>query len=421
MNSWLEIALLAGVLLLLLPLLVLAIEVLAALLPAPRSNAPGSPLPGTRCAILIPAHNEEAGLGATLASIAEQLRPADRLLVVADNCTDRTAEVARLAGAEVVERSDPARRGKGFALDCGVRALEGSPPDVVVVIDADCLARPGAIDQLAREAWRTGRPVQAVYLLEPPLGAGVLAQLSAFAFRFKNLVRPLGLARLGFPCLLTGSGMAFPWRLLSGVCLASGNIVEDMQLGLDLACAGHPPKLCPEARVDGVLPVGRGSACRQRTRWEHGHLRTLLTQVPRLLLAAEPAAAAGPAGAGPGAERSPSVGAGVVVCGPGVRLVPWRSGLVFRRAGGVSPRSPGGPHPGLGGTCCRGGVPHRLGPVWPEQLALYLLAGCPLVRPRQGADSPCLPLAAAAGLGPHRARDWATSGSRIERSCGFRG
>jgi cellulose synthase/poly-beta-1,6-N-acetylglucosamine synthase-like glycosyltransferase len=157
---------------------------------------------------------------------------------------------------------------------------------VVVIIDADCLVRPGAINQLVTSAWRTGRPVQAVYLLDCPPEAGVLGQLSAFAFLFKNLVRPLGLTRLGLPCLLTGAGMAFPWPVLQKAHLASGNIVEDMQLGLDLACNGQPPTFCAQAHVDGVLPAGREAASRQRTRWEHGHLRTLLTQTPRLVLAA---------------------------------------------------------------------------------------------------------------------------------------
>jgi cellulose synthase/poly-beta-1,6-N-acetylglucosamine synthase-like glycosyltransferase len=282
MTTWLEITLLVGSLLLLLPVLVLVLEVLAALLP-PRAAAPSCP--GASCAVLVPAHNEEAGIEATLVSARGQLRPGDRLLVVADNCTDRTAEVARAAGAEVVERSDPERRGKGYALDWGARALSASPPDVVVVLDADCLLRPGALERLVGQARQTGRPAQAVYCLEPPAGAGALAQVSAFAFLFKNLVRPRGLARLGLPCLLTGTGMAFPWPVLRSAPLASGNIVEDMQLGLDLALAGQAPQLCLEARVDGALPSGRQASHRQRTRWEHGHLRTLLTQVPRLLAA----------------------------------------------------------------------------------------------------------------------------------------
>jgi cellulose synthase/poly-beta-1,6-N-acetylglucosamine synthase-like glycosyltransferase len=88
---------------------------------------------------------------------------------------------------------------------------------------------------------------------------------------------------LELPCLLTGTGMAFPWAVLQNVKLASGNIVEDMQLGLDLAIAGYPPLFCGDARVTGLLPQQDKAAKSQRTRWEHGHLQTLMTQVPPLL------------------------------------------------------------------------------------------------------------------------------------------
>ncbi|MCY7391009.1 MAG: glycosyltransferase, partial [Leptolyngbyaceae cyanobacterium CAN_BIN12] len=94
---------------------------------------------------------------------------------------------------------------------------------------------------------------------------------------------PLGLAQFDLPCPLTGTGMAFPWEALRKVSLASGNIVEDMNLGLDLALAGHPATFCYEARVTSALPQQARAAKSQRTRWEHGHLQTILTQVPRLL------------------------------------------------------------------------------------------------------------------------------------------
>lgn len=283
MNSWLEIVVLVVSVLLLVPLLVLTIEVLAAFLPGRRGDATRPP--GVRCAILVPAHDEEGGIAATVGTMTCQLRPDDRLLVVADNCTDRTAEVARSAGASVAERNDPSRRGKGYALDFGVRSLEQDPPEVVLIIDADCRVRHGTIDLLVEQAWRTGRPAQAVNLLDPAPDAGVQSQLSAFAFLFKNLVRPLGLCRLGFPSNVTGTGTAFPWTVLRQAKLASGNIVEDIQMGIDLACAGYPTMFCERARVDGVLPGERDAADKQRTRWEHGHLRSLLTLTPRLLLA----------------------------------------------------------------------------------------------------------------------------------------
>jgi cellulose synthase/poly-beta-1,6-N-acetylglucosamine synthase-like glycosyltransferase len=270
---------------LLVPLGVLLAETVLALLPARRSPPPALAA-RPRCAVLVPAHDEEAGVGPTIRAILPQLGPHDRLVVIADNCTDRTAEVARSLGAAVLERADPARRGKGYALDFGVRGLEADPPDVAVVVDADCLVEDGALARLVGEAFVTGRPVQAAYLMDPPPGAGPRDRVSAFAFQYKNVVRPLGLWRLGLPCLLTGTGMAFPWPLLRAAALAHGDIVEDMRLGLDLAAAGRPPRFCLEARVRSELPAGRKAAAAQRTRWEHGHLRTLLTQAPRLLAAA---------------------------------------------------------------------------------------------------------------------------------------
>src|SRR5437762_2498433 len=82
------------------------------------------------------------------------LEPAgDRVLVVADNCTDATAAVAREHGVDVVDRFDETRRGKGFALDFGLRALDeiSSAPPIVVMLDADCMLAPGALDALARQ------------------------------------------------------------------------------------------------------------------------------------------------------------------------------------------------------------------------------------------------------------------------------
>jgi cellulose synthase/poly-beta-1,6-N-acetylglucosamine synthase-like glycosyltransferase len=95
------------------------------------------PSPRPRLAVLMPAHNESAGIVPAIEAVNEQLQPGDRLLVVADNCSDDTARVAAAAGAQVAERTDPQCRGKGYALDFGVRRLEADPPEVVVIIDAD--------------------------------------------------------------------------------------------------------------------------------------------------------------------------------------------------------------------------------------------------------------------------------------------
>jgi cellulose synthase/poly-beta-1,6-N-acetylglucosamine synthase-like glycosyltransferase len=239
--------------------------------------------PRPRIAVLVPAHNERAGITTTLHGLAPQLVSGDMLLVVADNCSDDTADVARHAGATVISRNDPERRGKGYALAFGLDHLAADPPDVVVIIDADCSVAPLAIERIARLAARSDRPVQADYLLQSPEGAQGLTVVSALAFIVKNRVRPRGLHALGVPCLLTGTGMAFPWRVIRMAPPTEGNLVEDMVMGLDLARMGHPPLLCPEARVTSALPDRAQAAHAQRRRWEHGHLATLLEQGPRLL------------------------------------------------------------------------------------------------------------------------------------------
>jgi len=269
---------------LLIPVSVLFIECSAALLPR-RCGAGQAMASRPKVDVLVPAHNEAAGISLTLKPLLLQLTAQDRLVVVADNCDDDTAAVARGFSATVLERQDPERRGKGYALDYGLRFIAAEPPEVVVVVDADCLVHPGAIDLIACLAASKVRPVQATYLLNPSARSRPQDAVSALAFMVKNLVRPSGLDRMDLPCLLTGTGIAFPWSVIREATLASSNIVEDMQLTLDLAIAGHAPLPCLEAKVTGLLPQQQRAIKSQRTRWEHGHLQVLLAQVPQLLKA----------------------------------------------------------------------------------------------------------------------------------------
>jgi len=264
-----------------LPSAVLFVEILAAtVVSRGRAEREGE---RPRVAILMPAHNEESMLGGTLRTIMPQLQSTDRLLVVADNCTDGTAGVARAHGAEVVVRADSTHVGKGYALDFGVRHLASDPPDIVIIIDADCEVAPGCIDMLARRCKATLRPVQSLYLMRAPGGARPAQRIAEFAWLVKNLVRPEGLRRLGLPCQLMGTGMAFPWVRIRDARLADGNIVEDMKLGMDLAAAGVPPLFCPDALVTSEFPTSNQGISGQRTRWEHGHLGIIIGNAPRLL------------------------------------------------------------------------------------------------------------------------------------------
>jgi len=234
-------------------------------------------------AVLMPAHDEAGGIAATVGTVLKQLSPRGRLLVVADNCSDETAAIARAAGAEVIERTDPALRGKGYALAFGVAHLRVAAPDVVVVLDADCVASPGTLELLARRAAQSRRPVQALYVMRAPFGSQLRMRMAAFAWALHNDLRPRGLHRAGLPCQLMGTGMALPWTCVQRVDLASGHLTEDLQLGIRLAQAGHPPDFCPDALVESWFPVDRGGQDSQRKRWEHGHISMILSAAPALL------------------------------------------------------------------------------------------------------------------------------------------
>ncbi|HTQ04324.1 MAG TPA: glycosyltransferase family 2 protein [Polyangiaceae bacterium] len=262
------------------PAAVFCVESLTSLLPARRDEALAErPF---RMAVLMPAHDEAAGIEATVSALRSELAPGDRLLVVADNCTDRTAELARNAGADVVERRDTERRGKGHALSFGASVLAEDPPDAVVIMDADCRVERGTLRRLAARSLEAGRPMQAVYLMHAPARGG-MSGVSAFAFLVRNLVRPTGLDRLGMPCQLTGTGMAFPWAVFRDAPATEGHLVEDLMLGHELALEGCPPGLCRDVLVGSELPTGEAASLKQRRRWEHGQLSILLGTAPRLL------------------------------------------------------------------------------------------------------------------------------------------
>jgi cellulose synthase/poly-beta-1,6-N-acetylglucosamine synthase-like glycosyltransferase len=155
---------------------------------------------------------------------------------------------------------------------------------VVIIVDADCLLDAGALDLLAKDSLDHNRPIQALYLMRSPPGANLKGKVAEFAWTVKNHARALGYQRLGLPCQLMGSGMAFPWPLLERADLASGHIVEDLKLGLDCARQGQAPLLCADALVTSVFPGNTDGVQSQRTRWEHGHLAMMQKEGPPLVL-----------------------------------------------------------------------------------------------------------------------------------------
>ena len=251
-----------------LSLLYFSAEVLAGLRPLGRWTAGGQK---PRVTILIPAHNEATIIAETLRALKTAIAAATRVVVIADNCRDNTAEIARSEGAEVLERHESTHCGKGFALGFARDFLSAAPPQAVFVLDADCRVRSGCVEEMCAYALLRGEPAQASNLLSAPPNSSALVLLSNFAMLMKNLVRARGLYRLSGGATLFGTGMAFPWDLFARLRLDTSDMVEDLSLALELAASGTKVHLYENLAVTSPSASLHDSLS-QRRRWEHGFL-----------------------------------------------------------------------------------------------------------------------------------------------------
>lgn len=259
-------------------LTVLGIECLLGLRPI-RTLPPG---PLGKVAVIMPAHNEATTIGESLTGLIAICPPGVRRIVVADNCTDDTAQIARMHDCEVLVRDEPALRGKGFALAFAHDHLALDPPEVVIVLDADCAISKGGIEALASAVLASGMATQSVNLQFDRSRGGGLVDVSNFALLVKNLARTRGLQRLSGSSSLFGTGMALPWRHFRRETLATDNIVDDLALTVELGRAGVRCRLVEDAVVSSPS-ADWGETMNQRRRWEHGFLITGMTKALPLL------------------------------------------------------------------------------------------------------------------------------------------
>ncbi|MBC7755577.1 MAG: glycosyltransferase family 2 protein [Bdellovibrio sp.] len=267
-----------------LPVSVLLLQVLAAIFAPTSVFKPQINAARPSVAVLIPAHNEALVIAKTIQTILPQLAEGDQLLVVADNCNDDTTSIAKNLGANVVERFNTTLRGKGYALDYGIQYLHNKPPQVVMIVDADCNISAHFIQVLAQASVQLQRPVQALDLMLAPANPSLKMRIAEFAWLVKNKVRPLGFKALGLPCQLMGTGMAFLWQDISTMSLANGHIAEDMKLGIDFCRADKAAVFIPDVLVTSLFPQGEQASTTQRARWEHGHLGMIISEAPSLIL-----------------------------------------------------------------------------------------------------------------------------------------
>jgi exopolysaccharide biosynthesis WecB/TagA/CpsF family protein len=240
----------------------------------------------SRLAVLVPAHNEAELVGRCVRSLLGQSYPrlSYRVIVVADNCSDQTARVAKAAGAEVMVRDEPEGRGKGQALRWAMDRMLAGPEqlDAVVVVDADSVAHPDLLWELEAERAEGAEVVQADYLVAED-DRSSQAQLIGLAFLLFHRVRFGARKVLGLPANLAGNGMLFrrevlerqPWSAVTGA--------EDLEYSIHLRLAGVRPVFAPAAHVYGPMPSGRVAAERQRLRWEGGRYLMVRRWFVRLL------------------------------------------------------------------------------------------------------------------------------------------
>lgn len=250
-----------------------------------RPPCPGAPL---RLVCVVPAHNEAEGIAATVASLHAASYPADlrRVIVVADNCDDATASCARAAGAWVVERSDPHRRGKGYALEVGFAwALEDVAVDGILVVDADTVVAPNLWQAVSAHLAAGAAAVQVANVVRNPK-AGWRPALQAIGMALVNGVRSLGRERLGLSVGLRGTGMAFARSTLERVPHRVYGMVEDVEYGVRLGLAGLRVAYAAETWIASDAPVSAEAALSQRRRWEGGRAALVRTMLPRVARAA---------------------------------------------------------------------------------------------------------------------------------------
>jgi hypothetical protein len=265
-------------LLLALPITYLCVVAIAAMLAHRRSvrrRAAPIALPERRLpsfAVLVPAHNEEAVLGTLLLSLAALEYPRERFAVhvVADNCTDGTAALARAAeGVNVHERSDTTKRGKGYALDWLLRQLDADQTvyDAYVVLDADSVVEPiflaAFAEQLASGALALQAHNTVLNVNESPSTV-----IRWIALTLMNYVRPLGRNALGASSTLTGNGMCLTRLLLARHPWRAYGLAEDYQYYLTIVAQGVRVRYVPRAVVRSHMPPSFKEMRTQDVRWE---------------------------------------------------------------------------------------------------------------------------------------------------------
>lgn len=227
--------------------------------------------------VIVPAHNEAAGIARTVENLRSLDWPADgfRILVIADNCSDATAAIAAAAGATVIERRDENLRGKGYALNYAFeRSRRDGWAQAVVVVDADSEASANLLSSIAARLGNGAHAAQVHYGVLNP-NAAWRTRLMSIALGAFHIVRSRARERLRLSCGIRGNGWCVTHDLLRRIPYVAYSLTEDIEYGVALGLQGERVHYADEAHVYGEMVTNSRSAASQRQRWEQGRFKLI--------------------------------------------------------------------------------------------------------------------------------------------------
>ena len=234
--------------------------------------------------ILIPAHNESADLLRVLEFCKAVDYPKElySITVIADNCTDDTAQIARESGVTCLERFDNEKRGKGEALEWAIPQVLQHNPDAVMILDADCFLDPQSL-KACDDGLAKGRYAIQIPYLVSNTDASFQSYCQALARTIENMLFYWPKSKLGLSSFLIGSGMVFHREILERFPWKSGGLNEDFEYCFTLIKNGIKPVFFGDAGLVSPFPIDIEQLATQRARWVFGGLHSLWGAIGQLL------------------------------------------------------------------------------------------------------------------------------------------
>jgi cellulose synthase/poly-beta-1,6-N-acetylglucosamine synthase-like glycosyltransferase len=239
-------------------------------------------------ALVVPAHNEEKVISLLLKDLKNLDYPSEKydVFVIADNCTDRTADIVKKFGYSVLHRNDPNKKGKGYALHWGLNEILSRPSsfDGIIILDADVRIYPNAIHVLNSHIEKGAEVVQGYIKLKPEPGEWS-SESTRFGRTLNNYVRAMGRKKMGYSTTLKGIGMCFSVNILMNNPWKAYSLTEDLEYGLHLILKNIDIVFAPEVIGYAISPHNPQNAESQRQRWELGRFPLIRKYIPKLIMA----------------------------------------------------------------------------------------------------------------------------------------